>query len=86
MRPREPGPPATEPRATLILGRADVHALLDVQRLVGAEAMQRAVRAAVALRPPYGQPLPAVVQERFLEEVPAALRGAVQAKLAMVRS
>ena len=63
-----------------------VHALLDVQRLVGAETMQRAVRAAVAMRPPYGQPLPAAVQQRFLDEVPAALRAPVQAKLAMVRS
>ena len=63
-----------------------VHALLDVQRLVGAEAMQRAVRAAVAMHPPYGQPLPAAVQQRFLDEVPSGLRAQVQAKLAMVRS
>lgn len=43
MSPREPGPPATDPRATLILGRADVHALLDVAECT--TAVEHAFRA-----------------------------------------
>jgi len=58
--------------------------VLDVYGLVGHDAMARAYKAAVPLRPPYGQPIPAAVIEAFVNEAPSAVKEQVRAKLARV--
>ena len=58
--------------------------LLDVYDLMGHDAMSRAYRAAVPLRPPYGQPIPEAVIEAFVNEAPPPLKEQVRAKLARV--
>lgn len=62
----------------------DVHALLDVYQLIGPDAMARAFRAVVPLRPPYGQPLSAAAQQVFVDAAPEAARAQVAAKVARV--
>lgn len=63
-----------------------VHALLDVYRMIGPDAMAAGFRAVVPLRPPYGQPLTAAMQQVFVDAAPAALKDAVAAKMARVRN
>lgn len=58
--------------------------LLDVYDLMGHDAMSRAYRAAVPLRPPYGQPIPEAVIEAFVNEAPPPLKEQVRTKLARV--
>jgi hypothetical protein len=70
-------------------GRADnegVHALLDVYQMIGPDAMAAAFRAVVPLRPPYGQPLTAAMQQVFVDAAPAAVKPQVAAKMARVRN
>lgn len=70
-------------------GRAEnegVHALLDVYRMIGPDAMAAGFRAVVPLRPPYGQPLTAAMQQVFVDAAPDALKPQVAAKMAKVRS
>jgi hypothetical protein len=55
----------------------DSAALLDVYRLIGPGAMSRAYQAVYPLRPPYGQPLSAAVQQAFVDEAPDAVRAQV---------
>jgi hypothetical protein len=47
--------------------------------------MARAFRAAVPLRPAYGQPLSPAVQQVFIDAAPEAVRAQVAAKVARVR-
>ena len=61
-----------------------VHALLDVYRLIGRDAMASAYRAVLPLRPPYGQPLSAAARQAFVDAAPAAVKAQVAAKLAKV--
>lgn len=63
-----------------------VHALLDVHRLIGPEAMARALRDIVPLRPPYGQPLSAQARQVFVDAAPEAAKAAVAAKVAKVQA
>ncbi|HEX8693865.1 MAG TPA: hypothetical protein VF746_15695 [Longimicrobium sp.] len=63
---------------------ADVHALLDVYQMIGPAAMAAAYRAALPLRPAYGQPLSAAVQQVFVDAAPAAVKSQVAAKIARV--
>lgn len=68
-------------------GREDntgVHALLDVYLAIGAESMSQAYRQAYILRPQYGQPLAAMVQQKFVDVAPPAQRELVAAKMARV--
>jgi hypothetical protein len=62
----------------------DVHAMLDVYELIGPEAMARAFRAVVPLRPAYGQPLSPAVQQVFIDAAPASVRAQVAARVARV--
>lgn len=61
-----------------------VHALLDVYALIGRDAMARAYRAVLPLRPPYGQPLTAAAQQAFVDAAPEAAKAQVAAKVAKV--
>jgi hypothetical protein len=61
-----------------------VHALLDIYRLIGNQAMQNAYRAIYPLRPPYGSPLSQAVRDAFLTAVQPAHRTQVAAKLATI--
>lgn len=63
----------------------DVHALLDVYQLIGPDAMARAFRAVVPLRPRYGEALTPAVQQAFIDAAPEAVRAQVAAKVARVR-
>lgn len=70
-------------------GRAEnenVHALLDVYRLIGPAAMAAAYRAVLPLRPAYGQPLSEAARQVFVDAAPAAAKAEVAAKVAMVRA
>jgi hypothetical protein len=58
--------------------------LLDVYGLIGHDAMSRAYKAAVPLRPPYGQPIPEPVIDAFVDEAPPPMKEQVRAKLARV--
>lgn len=62
-----------------------VHALLDVYRLMGPEAMGAAYRIAIMDYPPYGQPLSARARQAFVDAAPAEARAAVAAKMARVQ-
>lgn len=61
-----------------------LHALLDVYQLIGPEAMARAFRAVVPVRPRYGEPLNAAAQQVFVDAAPAAVRPQVVEKMAKV--
>lgn len=61
-----------------------VHALLDVYRLIGRDAMASAYRAVLPLRPPYGQPLSAAARQAFVDAAPTAAKAQVAAKMAKV--
>jgi hypothetical protein len=64
----------------------NVHALLDVYRLIGPAAMASAYRAVLPLRPAYGQPLSAAAQQAFVDAAPAAAKAEVAAKMARIQS
>lgn len=63
---------------------AGVHALLDVYRMIGPEAMAQGYRNVIPLRPLYSQPLSAEMQKAFVDAAPEALKTAVAAKMAKV--
>ncbi len=63
-----------------------VHALLDVYGLIGRDAMARAYRAVLPLRPPYGQPLSAAAQQAFVDAAPADAKAQVAAKVARIQA
>lgn len=58
--------------------------LLDVYALIGHDPMSLAYKAAYALRPPYGQPIPETVIDAFVNEAPPPVKEQVRAKLARV--
>jgi hypothetical protein len=62
-------------------GNENVHALLDIYRLVGRERMMFAFRAIYPLRPPYGSPLSAAAKQAFVNAVFPEHRAQVAAKL-----
>jgi hypothetical protein len=61
-----------------------VHALLDVYRLIGRDAMAAAYRAVLPLHPPYGQPLSAAARQAFVDAAPPAAKAEVAARVAKV--
>lgn len=61
-----------------------IHALLDIYQAIGFDEMSRGYRAIYPLRPPYGSPLSADVIQAFANQVSAAQRAFVMAKLARV--
>ena len=62
----------------------NVHALLDIYRLIGRERMMAAYRAIYPLRPPYGSPLSAAMQQAFADAVLPEHRAQVAVKLARI--
>ena len=61
-----------------------VHALLDVYRLIGRDAMARAYRVVYALRPPYGVVLSAEVRQAFVDQAATAQQDQVRDLMAKV--
>lgn len=61
-----------------------IHALLDIYQAIGFDEMSRGYRAIYPLRPPYGSPLSAEVIQAFANQVSAAQRAFVLAKLARI--
>jgi hypothetical protein len=61
-----------------------VHALLDVYALIGPEAMGRAYRAVLPLRPRYGEPLSAAARQLFVDAAPPELRAEVATRMLRV--
>ena len=58
-----------------------IAALLDVYKMMGFDAMQRAYRTIAPLKPAYSAPLAANVIDAFVATVPAAQQNAVRVKL-----
>ena len=65
-------------------GNVGVHALLDIYRIIGHDAMARALRRLYPLRPAYGTVLTAAGQQVFVDEAPAQARVQVAALAAKV--
>jgi hypothetical protein len=65
-------------------GNQDSAALIDIYQWIGREAMARAYKAAVALRPPYGEPLSAACRQVFVNEAPDAMKTQVADRIARV--
>ena len=63
---------------------ANVHALLDIYRLIGRDAMMNAYRAIYPLHPPYGSALSTAVRDAFVAAVPQSARTQAAAKLATI--
>lgn len=63
---------------------AGVHALVDVYRLIGPEAMAAAYRAAIPLRPAYDAPLSGPIQQLFVDAAPPAAKAQVADAMARV--
>lgn len=57
---------------------AGVHAVLDIYRLIGHDAMSRAYRQLHLLRPPYGQALSVEARQAFVNEAPDAAKDQVR--------
>lgn len=62
----------------------DSAALLDIYQLIGHDAMSRAYRAVIPLRPPYGEPLSAAARGVFVSEAPAAVAEQVAERIARI--
>jgi hypothetical protein len=63
---------------------ANVAALLDVYQLIGRSAMSEAYRIAQPLGARYGEPLPASVQQVFVDQAPPAVQAQVRDLVARV--
>jgi len=66
------------------LPHVGVHLLLDVYTIIGVEAMKQAYRACFALKPPYGDPIPAACIAAFVDRAPAASKAQVETLLKAV--
>ena len=71
----------TRSYAPQTLPHVGVHLLLDVYSIIGVEAMKQAYRACFAIRPPYGDPIPAACIAAFVDRAPAASKVQVETML-----